>query len=175
MIRNRKELPALLQRMGLTGTWAELGVAKGAFSKHLAESGVCEKLFSIDSWADPGRHHDDSEYLVAAGVLKPYPNCSIIRKTFAEALLHFPDGMFDFIYIDGYAHTGQDAGRTLADWWPKLRSGGVYAGHDYHVMWRPTIKAVDAFVLERSLQLNVTTDTTYRSDENYPSWWVIKP
>jgi hypothetical protein len=46
-------------------------------------------------------------------------------------LVHlFKDNSLDYIYIDGnhdYDHAKQD----LKLWWPKLRPGGLMAGHDY--------------------------------------------
>lgn len=30
--------------------------------------------------------------------------------------------MFDFVYIDGYAHTGEENGKTIIDWWRKVRT-----------------------------------------------------
>ncbi len=91
--------------------------------------------------------------------------------SFAEALPHFADGSLDFIYIDGYAHTGQESGGTLRDWWPKLRAGGVFAGHDYCARYQPTCDAVDAFVAANGLTLHVTET----GGDSFPSWWVIKP
>lgn len=44
-----------------------------------------------------------------------------------------------FIYVDGYAHTGEDRGKTLFDWYPKLKIGGLMAGDDYHDDW-PLVK-----------------------------------
>ena len=81
-----------------------------------------------------------------------------------------PDSYFDFIYIDGYAHTGQDGGKTLEDWYPKLRAGGIFAGHDYHKHWSPTIDSVDAF--RRSI--NHRGDLQLTLKDTFPSWWFLK-
>ena len=160
----RLDLAAALAR----GVGVELGVAEGAFSEALL-SGVpgLDRLYSIDRWSDPW--HDDEEMLRARRRLARFGERSrVLRATFEEAARQFPDGAFDFIYVDGYAHTGQDGGATLRDWWPKLRAGGVFAGHDYCAAYPQTIAAVDAFARDRGLVINVT------GEADYPSWWTVK-
>ncbi len=88
---------------------------------------------------------------------------TILRTSFAEAAEQFADGFFDFIYIDGYAHTGQDQGRTLADWWPRLKTGGIFAGHDYCATYPQTVKVVDEFAAGHYLELQTTDEERYAS------------
>lgn len=150
-----------------TGTGVELGVASGAFSSKIAKSEKVERLWSIDRWCD---HHDSREYKNAAASLIKSGNgkCVPLRMTFSEALPLFPDSSLDFIYIDGYARQGQEGGKTLSDWFPKLKVGGIFSGHDYHPEFPRTIKAVDRFASEIGASVNLT------SEEKYPSWWFIK-
>lgn len=93
----------------------------------------------------------------------------IMHSLFSDAVKEFSDGYFDFIYIDGYAHTGQDSGQTLDMWWPKLSNGGFFGGHDYHSDWKPTIISVDNFCNKHNLKIQLT------SEERYPSWYLFKP
>lgn len=162
----RNDFPALLNSLKLNENWVELGVAAGGYTSQLLKNQGGETVWSVDRWGD---HHDMKEYLVALNRTKWYKNSQIIRATFDEALDQFEDNFFDFIYIDGYAHTGQAAGKTLKDWYPKLKNGGIFAGHDYHNKWSPTIVAVDLFTIKQSLKLNITC-----GDDMFPSWWVIK-
>lgn len=47
------------------------------------------------------------------------------------ALLNsYPDGHFDFVYLDG-SHTHDAVKSEMPLWWKKVRSGGILAGHDY--------------------------------------------
>ena len=105
----------------------------------------------------------------AKALLSVYNERSIVlHTTFDEALGKFSDEYFDFIYIDGYAHTGQNNGKTLDNWYPKLKSGGIFAGHDYHFRWNQTIVAVDAFIGKHNLKLHLTQEC------RYPSWYIKK-
>lgn len=145
----------------------ELGVAQGKFSYQINKAYAWKKFYSVDRWGGD-RGHDGREYISTVNLLSQFPECSVIRASFDEALSFFPDDYFDFIYIDGYAHTGQDGGKTLRDWFPKLKEKGIFAGHDYHKDWPLTIQAVDEFCKE----LNVIPNLTKK--DQYPSWYFIK-
>lgn len=163
MMKTRNELAQQL----FHGTGAELGVAAGAFSETILRESDCRCLYSIDRWND---HHNLMEYTVAVARLRLHGQRSMVwRMTFAEALTVVGSTEFDFLYLDGYAHTGQEGGQTLRDWWPKLRPGGIFAGHDYSPQFQPTIDAVDAFVAAHGLTLHLTTA------DKLPSWWIVKP
>jgi predicted O-methyltransferase YrrM len=78
-----------------------------------------------------------TENITAAGVSE------MIRVTVgdsAESALNFADGSMDFIFIDA-AHDYDSVVKDLAAWWPKLKPGGIFAGHDYP--WHEVEKAVD--------------------------------
>jgi predicted SAM-dependent methyltransferase len=146
----------------------ELGVAWGEFSMEiLTRSRRLWLLYSIDRWTDP--HHDIHEYERAIQRLESFGSRSrVLRATFEEALVLFKPESLDFVYVDGYAHTGQEGGKTLEEWWPKIKPGGVMAGHDYDPLFQPTIDAVDAFVARHGLELHLT------EEEKLRSWWVVK-
>ncbi len=165
-LNHRSQLAGLIPPNGCA---AELGVAKGHFSNELLSSGKGFRLYSIDRWAGD-RGHDDEQYLGACSLLEKYGvRSTVVRKSFDEALGDFAPGSLDFIYFDGYAHTGQNDGKTLRDWWSRVKPGGIFAGHDYHPKWQPTIDAVDSFAREFGLRVQLTTD------DEYPSWYVRKP
>lgn len=154
----------LINRLNLK-TGIELGVAQGEFSRLLLKSKF-EKLYLIDKWND---HHNTEEMINVYKKFKSELNrICIIRSLFEEALTLFENKSLDFIYIDGYAHTGQEQGKTLFDWYPKLKCGGIFAGHDYHFQWPKTIESVDKFIKTYNKKLHLT-----RGDY-YPSWYIIK-
>lgn len=174
-VRDRsEELPRLVSRVELAGLIpvggraAELGVAKGAFSDELLAARDDFHLYSIDRWGGD-RGHDSEEFDAARTLLGRHGGrCTIVRKSFDEALADFEPASLDLIYIDGYAHDGQEGGRTLDAWWSRLKVGGIFAGHDYHPDWKPTVDAVDAFCRKRGLAINVT------SGDYFPSWFIMK-
>ena len=149
----------------------ELGVARGSYSTKLVRHFA--RLYLVDKWDD---HHDPAEMAEVEAMFHPEiasGRVQVRRATFAAAAREFSADFFDFIYIDGYAHTGQEAGETLRQWWPKLKHGGVFAGHDYHPSWPQTVAAVDDFARRhgRALHLTAEHDSTRKI---YPSWWVRK-
>lgn len=149
----------------------ELGVASGQFSKRLLETGRFSLLYSIDAWED---HHDLKEMAQALILLAPFGSQSmVIRSRFSDVVETFPDCHFDFIYIDGYAHDGQDDGRTLRDWYPKLKPGGLFAGDDYSPKYPKVIEVVDRFAAEvgRSVEIH---DFDHSKEDIWgqcPSWY----
>lgn len=157
-------------REGLTGV--ELGVAAGGFSARMVQSGRFRTFFGVDMYADT---HDVSQYKEAlrnVGLFAPY---KLLRMTFAEALDLFEDESLDFVYIDGYAHTGQEGGQTIWDWARKVRVGGLIAGDDYHPDWPLVQQAVEAFAAETGFELLATTEVDRGSRyDDYPSWVMVK-
>ena len=165
-LATRKDLARLF-----VGTGVELGVAGGAFSAVILKESSCELLWSIDRWSDhhsPGQCKAASMSLVRLGLGR----CVPLRMTFNEAAALFAPESLDFVYIDGYAHTGQEDGMTLDQWWPMLKRGGFFAGHDYDQRWPKTVAAVDRFMLANGLRFYLTGES---EPDQYPSWWTIKP
>lgn len=162
-MKTRAEIVKDLPRNSLV---IELGVAAGRFAVEMLTVNPTIQYTGIDRWSD---HHDEVEMFNAGRAIKSInPEAQLIRLTFEDALELFDDETFDLIYIDGYAHTGQDGGKTLDDWYPKLKRGGILSGHDYCKKYQPTIDAVNAFVDKHNLTLNII------NDGDHPSWWVVK-
>jgi len=171
-VSRRAGLPDLLTGLDLLRTGVELGVAGGSFSRRILSNCALRCLYSVDAWAGD-RSHDLSEYAKAARSLAKFGERSILlRSRFDEALPLFADASLDFVYVDGYAHGGNEGGATLDDWWPKVRAGGIFAGHDYSAAWPRNVEAVDAFLLRNRIdrrKLHLT------SADAHPSWILLKP
>lgn len=145
----------------------ELGVAAGGFAVEMLTRNPSICYTGIDRWSD---HHDEAEMKKARDRLSQFNDASLIRFSFADIVPHIDPDSADMIYIDGYAHTGQEGGQTLRDWWPKLKPGGIFAGHDYDAREYPkTVAAVDAFVRDYGLEMHLTGETSL------PSWYLRKP
>lgn len=162
-LKDRRDLSRFVGERG-----CELGVWKGKFSERLLRGSDCLEFYSIDRW-DGDRGHDKREYLRATRRLQKFGSRSVVlRLEFADALSLFGDGFFDFVYIDGYAHNGQDGGETIFAWWDKVKPGGCFSGHDYHSDFPLVQKYVDEFVERYGLKLHLTQDKV-------PSWFVFRP
>lgn len=165
---------ALLLSTGAIGV--ELGVAEGRFSESLLKTGRFSHLYSIDMWSGD-RGHDVVQYKSALQRLLPFRGQSTaLRMTFDEAIDLFPNESFDFIYIDAYAHTGEEGGKIFRQWWPKLKPGGIMAGDDYSSHWPLVVEAVDRFISDYHLELSVFSFTPFPgARSNYPNWIAKKP
>lgn len=150
----------------------ELGVAEGYFSRKMLESGVFSRAFGVDRYAD---RHNTAEYKRALKHIGMTSRYHLIRMSFSEALDLFPDGHFDFVYVDGYAHGGELGGTTIFSWFRKVRIGGVIAGDDYHSDWPLVVRAVDSLATQVGGTLHLTP-CGESSDpySRYPSWGLVK-
>ena len=166
----------ILSLLPLDSITIELGVAEGGFSEAIIKNGLVRHHYAVDRYTGE-RNHDDGEYMTALKRLDKYRNqCTLIRAEFRVALHLFPDNYFDFVYVDGYAHTGQENGKTLTDWWPKVKPGGIFAGDDYSANFPLTVNAVNKFAEERGLKLHIT-DCEPGNDwaSLHQSWLIEKP
>ncbi len=158
------------------GAGVELGVAAGDFSERILNRSKIGYLYSVDMW-EGDRGHGIQQYREAIARLSPYRDRNtILRMRFDDALPLFSDHALDFIYVDGYAHDGELDGATFRDWYPKLKSGGIIAGDDYHADWPLVVSSVDAFVAEYQLELHVIQCGEAETwNSKYPTWFAMKP
>lgn len=184
-IHSRMHFPELLNNVGLLGEGAEIGVASGEYSEHILKYWKGQKLFSIDPWmeyprevyrdnANVSQTRQEEFYQRTVNRLKEYGNRSVmLRKTSAEAVKQFNNGTLDFVYIDARHHY-EAVKEDIALWRPKVKRGGILAGHDYvdGMLGEGDFgvkSAVDEFVKDTGYKLLVTAD-------NYaPSWFVFIP
>lgn len=149
----------------------ELGVAGGVFSQRMVASGKFKTFYGVDLYSD---HHDTGEYVRALKLVGINENYKLLRMSFDDALALFDDSYFDFIYFDGYAHTGEEGGKSFVDWYQKVKIGGLIAGDDYHQDW-PLVKwAVNTFAQRLGVELTVTGLTETTNLSHYPSWFFTK-
>ena len=86
----------------------------------------------------------------------------IIEGDSAQSALHFGDGSIGGVYIDA-AHDYQSVRRDLAAWWPKVRAGGVFSGHDYH--WHEVRQAVQEHAKEHGWEIGVVGNVWFRMNK----------
>ena len=151
----------------------ELGVAAGSFSARMVQSGRFRAFFGVDAYTDG---HGVQEYLAALRATGLWSEYRLLRMSFDQAAPLFADESLDFIYVDGFAHTGCEGGRTLADWYPKLRPGGIMAGDDYHLEdWPLVVWAVHEAAAQLKVPVRVTDQVQAETYNRYPSWSFVRP
>lgn len=167
---NRFEIISRIKKDNLIGV--ELGVAEGNFSYKMMESKKFKFFYGIDSYND--FQHDDTEYIKTKNKLSSFINYKLIRKKFELAIDQFEDNSLDFIYIDGFAHEGNDGGRTLNQWLRKLKIGGICAGDDYDDRWPLVKKTVNYHIEKSNTPLYVTSKNVHEKYSEFPSWFFYK-
>ena len=187
IVEKREDLAALINELGLK-TGAELGVSSGNFSDFLLSNSNLKKLYSVDAWSGDesltksvfkkrARNQLEKCFEDAKQNLSKHGERSqIIRSTTFEAVNKFRDGSLDFIYIDA-SHRFSGASLDLINWFPKVRSGGLFSGHDYWSCYRcEVMEAVNGFFVENKIVLHLTTKGLNSSGNNFfpPTWWGIK-
>jgi len=180
-IDSRYDFPALFKEIGQIKNGIELGVSHGDFSKYLLDNyDSWDMLYGVDEYVekwcggkDPRGCRDGALYAKVVESLSSYPY-TLMKTTFNEALNHFDDEFFDFIFIDGIAHEGQENGRTFWEWFPKLRTGGVFAGRAYDSDYPECIETLDNFVCKNNLgdKFKVLHETVRR--DYVKNWYLIK-
>lgn len=154
MERDRQHI-ALKAPAGSTG--CELGVASGGLTVRFLDLGHFVEFHAVDKWDDAG--HNIHEYDGVVDRLKDYEELTIWRQPAITWLEQIPDQSLGFVYIDCYAHTGQDEGSILQAAWPKLQVGGLFSGDDYdHVRWKQTVRVVNRFAKSVGRHVHVYDD-----------------
>jgi predicted O-methyltransferase YrrM len=115
----------------------EIGSDVGDTANFLLDSNPTLQLFSVDPYSNyldwNGRMLNEREDMCRRmnDRLKGYSNrFTHIRKTSDEAADEFPDNAFDLVFIDGL-HTYEQLTLDCANYYSKVKPGGIFAGHDF--------------------------------------------
>jgi hypothetical protein len=181
-MKTRKEFPQLLNSLNLIGEGAEIGVYKADYSKVILDAWKGRKLFLIDPWQYQGRSMDKSDveqteqnqiHKEAREKMKPFKGrVSFIREKSHYASFAFGRDELDFVYLDA-CHDYRSVWQDLEDWWPKVKEGGIVAGHDYkNSCVRKNLVEVKRAVDDYFYMIGGKVLTT--TEDNLPSWYVTK-
>ena len=166
-------------------TICEIGVRQGFNFYYMVQHNP-KLAVAVDCWIEDGvAGRNDSCYdqkgldwqyerFKTATADKPF--VKICRGYSFDVVKEFSDEFFDFIFIDA-DHTYEGISRDLVDWWPKMKKGGAFTGHDY-IQTRKKMKngqkitfgvltAVDEFVAKNNI-------TNFGILQPNPSWAIIK-
>jgi len=158
------------------GVFVEIGVWQGRSAVYLAELirelNLPIKFFAIDNFTGGPEVMEQlnklpkplieivKDNIEAAGVGE---YVTLIQDDSADSAQRFLDDSVDFAFIDA-SHQYDAVRRDIAAWWPKIRSGGTLAGHDYG-NWPGVTQAVNEFVVANKLRRRLTCGTTWIVDK----------
>lgn len=151
----------------------EIGVAAGGHANTILETTKVERLYGVDPYRSRESYDDlmnlpqsdfDELHRCACLFLSPHgERFRMIRKASTDAASLITEPL-DFVYIDA-EHTYEAAKSDLALWYPKVKAGGIFSGHDYNSGAFPGVgKAVDEFSIAHGLTINTGP---------HFFWWAI--
>jgi hypothetical protein len=127
------------------GNFIEIGVWKGKSFASVINSLINKNyrnIYVADHWEgsemERDTHHREVNH---TDIFKIFSNnltelgfnnqFNILKMDSISASLHFSDNFFDVIFIDA-DHEYDGVKKDLIHWYPKLKTGGILCGHDYH-------------------------------------------
>lgn len=163
---------------------AEVGVFAGKMATNVLQTLPQARYYMVDNWELPPPHssywgnvdgsttdiHNVRDHCMRhtcmAGDRRVFIECDS-----AEAAKQVPDNELDWVFIDA-DHRYEAVCKDLAAWWPKVRSGGLFAGHDFENpvgggKWNVE-RAVREFLGERGLLDKLELGAEF-------TWFVVKP
>jgi predicted O-methyltransferase YrrM len=137
----------------------EIGCDIGDTSQLLLDSNENLRLYTIDPYDDyvdwNGNNLNDRQNLyehVRERFLPYSDRFNLYRLTSDDAAEEFQKEFFDFIFIDGL-HTYEQLTKDCANYYSKLKPGGIFAGHDYTVI-EGVNRAVNEFAAKQNKQIS---------------------
>jgi len=138
------------------GKIVELGAWKGRSSAFLVVEAYNKnpkiEVHIVDTWG--GNPFDGSQDQSDGLYHKFIYNMSLLarpyqahRMTTNEAAGLFKDESLDAVFIDA-DHSYEAVKLDIQNWLPKVRKGGILAGHDYNSAWPGVIRAVNEILPE---------------------------
>lgn len=135
------ELNDYIKELGNNIVGCEIGVCHGENFCHMLE--VCDNIQKLIG-IDPYIAYDDYGGRVSQGETEnfrevTFQNLELINAgdraeirimTSDDAVSTISDGSLDFVFIDGN-HSQEYVRRDIRNYYDKVKSGGIFAGHDY--------------------------------------------
>lgn len=163
------------------GIVAEIGVMKGVNAKHIYDFCQPKQLLLIDPWEQQVRPGSGKKYSVnewhsfyqhVISIFDKYNNVTIIKNYSIVAATTFDNYHFDIVYMDA-GHSYESVKEDLMAWYPKIKTGGIIAGHDYTDTQKTrekqfgVVRAVNEFMELYNLKLYMLSNTLEKD-------WAIK-
>jgi cephalosporin hydroxylase len=132
--------------------FVEVGAWKGKSTAYMAveiaNSGKQIKFDVVDTWRGSLEHQEDeivqtdqlyNHFLSNMHAVQNYYTAK--RLTSLQAAQTYADNTIAFVMLDA-SHEYEDVKADILAWLPKVQSGGILAGDDYHHTWPGVVQAV---------------------------------
>lgn len=178
-IYTREEIPTCLKFMGLTDRICELGVDRADNFWLMICHTFPKYALGIDAWSEEvcpywkqethDGHWKRAQKIVKAARKWSGGDINLIKGDHRVLVDDFEDGWFDYVYIDS-DHTYEAVKKDIELWWPKVKEGGILAGHDYNTFNKlyGVVTAVNEFVEANNIECFHITR------ESIKSWIIYK-
>ena len=136
---NRIELVDIFEKYNFLNVGVEVGSCEGVYAAEILKrwSG---NLYLIDVWNSlnkneyvdiNNRENYQDTYIKCIENIKNHTDrCHMLRGAGEKLVNLFEDESLDFVYIDAN-HRYDNVKQDIEIWYPKVRQGGILAGHDY--------------------------------------------
>jgi hypothetical protein len=131
----------------------EIGLENGFNAGTMLKTLPLKKLYSIDIGVKESARKRLSKYK---------EKIELIENTSEKAAKDIPDDL-DFVYVDG-SHQYEFVKRDIELYFPKVKNGGVFGGHDFDGSHIDVCRAVFEFAQKNNYQLH----------GKHKDWWFIK-
>lgn len=144
-------------------TFVEVGTWKGRSASfmavEIANSNKKIDFYCVDTWNGSAEHKGEEH--VVKGTLYEHFLSNIepvksfikpIRSTSLEAAKQFSFNSLDFVFIDA-SHDYENVKKDIEAWYPRVKPGGIFSGHDYASDWPGVMRAANEFAQNNNLFL----------------------
>ena len=160
----------------------EIGTCQGWFAHrmalHLPETA---QIFCVDPFLNDKKEGYDGEYNLKCwkkNVRQWFGSRVFLKrgKSHIEAEKWGDAIKIDFLFIDG-DHHGDAVLGDMEGWCPKVRPGGLIAGHDIDGKWGEGVKlAVESYCLSAGIsEVHVGKVYSFTGKQTTNCWWFYQP
>lgn len=167
-----KGLVEPIKKLGEDLVGLELGVARAETTIYLLDHCSFKKYYCVDPWLPymdwNGMINNQLIYdmkVAAFTNMAAYPDkIEVVQENSKDAQQRITDESLDFIFIDG-DHSYEAALFDMTTYWPKVKKGGLFAGHD------AGMQTVDTALANFREQHGITTPIQFCPNQ---CWYWVK-
>ena len=132
---------SMVEKFPSGSKFVEVGSWKGKSSAYMAVeiANSCKEIdfYCVDTWEGSIEHKNKQElfmlYNIFLSNMKPVESYYMpLKMKSLDAVSRFGDHSLDFVFIDA-SHEYEDVKADIIAWLPKIKPGGILAGHDYYI------------------------------------------